>query len=83
MPKFVFPVKVEALRAMFQTKEGKEVVRALQGDEDFALSVVRTGWTNKMHHKEKQIEDAELRRMMKEDPDIRKRLEQITKRRAG
>jgi hypothetical protein len=88
MAKFTFPVRQDSLVKMFGTTEGKQVLKELQSSDDvtFAMSCFRTGWLNKQHHKAKQLEDAEYREMLKNDPklkeEVRRRIAEAAKRSA-
>lgn len=77
MGKFVFPVNHDKLRKVLSTPEAQEALRIL-GTEDnvgFAISCMKGGYVNKMHHKTRQEEDRALLDMVKNDPELKRKLE--------
>jgi hypothetical protein len=77
MAKFSFPVSTEKLRKVLSSPEGLEALRPLGTDNnvDFAISCLKGGYVNKMHHKTRQEEDRALLEMLKNDPELKKRVE--------
>jgi hypothetical protein len=81
MPKFTFPLNREGLRRILSTPEAQQVLRPFNAPDnvEYAISCMTTGYTNKMTHKEKQMEDKYLREMLKADPRLKQDLQRRVK----
>jgi hypothetical protein len=77
MPKFTFPINVDKLRKVLSTPESAEALRAFNTEDNvsYAIGCMRAGYINKMHHKEKQLEDQGLRELLKSDPKLKAQLQ--------
>jgi hypothetical protein len=79
MAKFPFPVDVAKVEGVL--RKHPDVVEVLKGlgtedNVEFLISCAKQGYTNKMYHKVKQEEDRLMGEIMKNDPGIRKAVEE-------
>jgi len=78
MGKFTFPIDQAKLAALFfKSPEILEALRPFGTDNNvsYAISAMKAGYVNKMHHKTRQEEDRALLEMVKNDPQLKKKLE--------
>lgn len=80
MGKFTFPVNHDKLRRVLSTPEAQEALRVFGADDNvgFAISCMKGGYVNKMHHKVRQEEDRALLDLVKNDPELKRKLEAKT-----
>jgi hypothetical protein len=81
MAKFTFPISFESF-AKTVTPEQKRLYAELDPERplEFAYGCLAQGWKSKQYHKERQGEDQELlreiKKRMKNDPELAARLRQ-------
>lgn len=82
MAKFTFPIDFEQFVLVCTGQGDASEVFAELGDAEepmrFAYSCLRQGWMSKQHHKETQEKKNEemrvMRKLMRDDPELKKRL---------